>query len=102
MSRLKKERMQGNGDNTELGLVEKGPGASAEGGAGTAYHEADHEPPVFHQSLSCCTWSRSACIQSQSAACCMPCPRKLNVCTLCQSLGLFPSTRNTVTTDAVN
>ena len=83
MSRLKKERIQGNGDNTELGLVEEGPGASAEGGAGTAYHEADHEPPVFHQSLSCCTWSRSARIQSQSAACCMPCPRKLNVWTLC-------------------
>ena len=102
MSRLKKERIQGNGDNTELGLVEKGLGASAERDAGTAYHEADHEPPVFHQRLSCCTWSRSARIQSQSAACCMPCPRKLNVCILCQSLGPFPSTRNRVTTDAVN
>ena len=102
VSRLKKECVQGNGDNTERGLVEKGPGASAEGGAGTAYHEADHEPLVFHQSLSCCTWSRSARIQSQSAACCMPCPRKLNVCTLCQSSGLLPSTRNRVTTDAVN
>ena len=102
MSRLKKERIQGNGDNTELGLVEKGPGASVEGGAGASYYGADHGPPVAHQSLSCCTWSRSARIQSQSAACCMPCPRKLNVCTLCQSLGLFPSTRNRVTTDAVN
>ncbi len=85
-----KEHVQGNGDNTELGLVEKGPGASAEGGAGTAYHGADHGLPIAIRACRVASGVEALAYKVSRQPIVCQGPRKPNVLHLVPIVGTIP------------